>query len=71
MICLQLEWLHFDIGFEYVGNFGIEEQSNDILLKGKLDIVVIGSMDNHVEVDPDHLDSFIAISQQNNQRLLV
>lgn len=67
----KLELLDLDVGLEDVGNFGIEEQAQDVLLKGELDVVVVGTVDDHVQIDLDGLDSFIAISEEDDEGLFV
>ena len=67
----EFELFHLNICLKDIGNLGIEKQPDAISLEGKLYVMVVGSVDNKIEIYFDGFDIFIAIGYDDGECLLM
>jgi hypothetical protein len=48
---IDFEFFDGEVGFEDVGDLGVEEDSEDFVLEGDLKVVMVGTVDDEVEAD--------------------
>lgn len=65
MVSFEFEFLDLDVSLKDVGNFGIEEYPDVVLLEGEFDVVVVGSVDDEGEIDFGDFDAFRFIGDGN------
>ena len=52
---LQTQRVQVDFGFKAMGDLGVEDDAKGGVPVGNLDVVVVGTVDQHVQADPDDL----------------
>lgn len=71
LISLQFEFFNLYVSLKNIGDFGIEEQPNEIFFKGQFYIMMVWAVDYKVKVDFNDFYIFIVIGDGNCQGLFM